>query len=230
MFVADVVFDVDYDGVNMRFECEEEQLNDVLPAMFVRALEPAVRWIGVDTDAVKKEAVEAVGKGSWDERIQRLATMKPSIKKRLEKIVDKQLMPFAENYFVWCALSDFFNKVEEPSKSGMHDAIVFISRCPGWLVVKKRMYKQGVGVEEMGGTMCSILSSIFTKMVDVSAKPGRKSIKALCKTLEKKPEDLRAFLSSLYAVGYQPNPDLMKLMKVYPHLKIPKPRGRLKKG
>ncbi len=234
----EIIFSADYKGMKAgeRYDLSKAGESDVA-ALLVKIsdyIEPfAFEFLGIKYGEMEKEVEGGI------ERAGGPSAFLKSNKKRFEEIVGaykKELRPLAESAFLNILLKKSGKTFKPrlttrlaPERIDEEEGVVFIAKYRDWIAIKKTSPKKE---HEVGALLGSIDNTLIRKSWDFAGerlKEGkkRKSYSALVEAVEKEGKGL---LEELVAVGYPPYPDLNAIIKAYPDVKIPKPRGRLPKG
>lgn len=180
------------------------------------------------------------------------------IKKQLQAACPvPELMPAAESYMFnrLLAKAGVPFKVQglqsalKPDKEDVEKRIMFVGKFKEWSVIKKVSINPDTPDWEVSGMLCGVNYTIINKAFDFAGmnknetlisevcKECRKSFGNVLATLEKLEQKLPAdpleaayvVCKSMTGMGYPPYATQTMLVKAYPDIKPPKPKGRMPK-
>ncbi len=168
------------------------------------------------------------------------------LNKEINNIIGKDKKEIYETYLNIKALekfnlsgkikTDMLNKKPKYKNANKENRIVFIANFDGWQVVKKLKLEK-VKEHEVAYTLASINNTVVNKAFDLlnlkeNVKKTRKSYKNLCEKLNDlsySPKGAAKIKAIYESTGFWVHGNPFMLIKAYPDLKIPKPKGRIKK-
>ncbi len=227
---------------------DEMGLLSTLSYIYWATVEPTFFLIGVDCEKVKTIAHEKAHAFKKTEDAKR--TLQGARKDLLASIRKPELLNAATRFFY----VEFFSKLNHPpmpkpdmfstqkftKKELKNDVkkVVFIANFSDWKVVKKLHPKPTTPDYEFGAALCSIHNTIGQQLLKNAKELKIKKSSSLSHPLMRfikykqeieKSNDIEKAINlgkMLELCGFPPYPDLEMLIKAYPQLKIPKPRGR----
>lgn len=169
-----------------------------------------------------------------------------SVRKQLEGTVKEgKLITAAESYFFNRALAnagvallpDVSSSIK-PETEKVEGQIVFVGKYTKWISIKKLGLEEGVKDWEVSGLLSGVVQTAMNKSFEfageseeVNAAKRRKSFGAAADLLEElSGKNAYLVVKSLENLGYAPYAHPGMLKAAHPEIKIPKPKGRMRKG
>ncbi len=222
MFPKGIYFELVVDG--KRIVLQSDLAEPEVLAKVYWATMPALERVGIDAERLRdlaEKSAELVKEG------QRITGLQKKIGECLEKKELRELALRAFFIFFFSALG-FPPVVREPIRQEAveeSERVVFVVNLPDWRVVKKAHPSAKTKPYEFGATLMSIQSSVARKLFGEQSVGKKRAIGEIVAFRPSSSEDVVRFL---FRAGYPPVLDPQLLLKAYPDLKIPKPRGRRK--
>lgn len=226
---------------------DEKELEQGLRVLRVACDDAAFAKAPINTEAIEKLAAEQAGRiNSQSDFTVELAKIKPkSLKARLGLLVTRSEpkfgrkkkgdeIEFAFSYYLYLLKQRAFPRIKVNANTGKGNTLRLAANLNKWRIVRKANLT--AETDESLSRIASLRSATNRKLMQLLdlniPEAGRKSFSNLTKLMELvSGENAELLLDAGFeASGFPPFISIDQVNRIYPHYKVPKPKGRRRKG